>query len=87
MFWYCIILDVMFVLAPLALFVGVVVFVWAEERRDLAAVVTGVVVVVVIQWVFRVFMVFTCLWKFGYVKAGGRRLDMPIPPGWAGGMV
>jgi exosortase/archaeosortase len=85
MFWYCIILDAMFVLATLALFIGVVVFVWAEEKRALAAVITVVASIVTVQWAFRIVMVFTCLWKFQYPV--GRGVDMPMPlAGWAGPM-
>jgi hypothetical protein len=69
MFWYCIILDVMFILAPLTLLFGIVVFVWAEEKRQLAVAVSVVVVIVAIQWVFRFFMLFTCLWRFEYKVA------------------
>jgi len=64
MFWYCVILDVMFASAHLTLFLGLIVFVRAEEKAALAALATAVAVIVAIQWGFRIFMVFTCLWKF-----------------------
>ena len=63
MFWYSVVLDLMFASAPLALFLGLLVFVWAEAKGPQAAVATAVATIVVIQWSFRAFMMFTCLWK------------------------
>ena len=63
MFWYSVVLDVMFASAPLALLLGLFVFMWAETKGPQAAVATAVAVIVVIQCGFRVFMMFTCLWK------------------------
>jgi len=62
-FWYCVILDLMFSAAPLSLFLGLLVFLWAEEKAALAAVATAIAAIMAVQWCFRVFMVFTSLWK------------------------